>query len=444
LKQLKKHAKHKKPQGDRVRRSIDALCLSSDLRERITLSLSVPPDELERSTAGSGRDQLRVTSPAVLLHSPGKELVVGLDSKNPVHFEKVFQTSVVGGKALHLAEMIAASTAEITVPPAAAVTTWAYDAYVASLGLEKALEELLQEEHPDDAVLERRLEKIREQITTGAIPFDLQLQLNAFLHSHHFQGKERVRFAVRSSSTQEDAGASSFAGQYETLLNVAPEEVWESIKKCYASMWQVRLFAYRKNVGFSSAEKLSMAVVVQEQVDSTAAGVAFSLNPVNGNADEVVVESVWGQGEALVGGTITPHQWTVDWKVKKEVKARTKTVQQKKIICLSDSSVKDVDTSEMERATPPLTDAQAIAVADLALSVASLYGVPYDIEYAREKDQIYLLQARPITSFSVDMEGTWDYAGFADSCLLTVSMSGKERLFVFRFRHLFFFFSSYY
>ena len=201
-------------------------------------------------------------------------------------------------------------------------------------------------------------------------------------------------------------------------------------------MWHARLIAYRKNVNFSSKEKLSMAVVLQEQIPSEASGVAFSMNPINGNAHQTVictpfffscfnliyfsqvVETVWGQGEGLVGGTITPHSFIVDWP-KREIVSQTTVVQENKIVVkeVADSEhgfVRVEDTTDLEKKESPLTKDQVIRVADMALVIASCYHVPYDIEYARVGNTIYLLQARPITSFSVTVEGTdagFDYAG---------------------------------
>ncbi len=176
-------------------------------------------------------------------------------------------------------------------------------------------------------------------------------------------------------------------------------------------------------MGFKSAESLAMALVVQQQIDSQAAGVAFSLNPVTGDSSQVLVEAVWGQGEGLVGGTISPHGWTVTWPLNPAVASRVTSEQKTKFACIPKQGVQIVDTTAAERGAPPLTDKQALRVAEMALRVAASYGVPYDIEWARHGDEIYLLQARPITSFSCNVLGRWDLAGFDSSSVLTLSMS---------------------
>lgn len=183
-----------------------------------------------------------------------------------------------------------------------------------------------------------------------------------------------------------------------------------------------------KSAGFKSDAKLSMAVVIQQQVNSDAAGVAFSLNPVNGHQNETVVEAVWGQGEGLVGGSLTPHSYQVDWHQSVILKSSTRTKQTQKFALLQEANaegdfVARVATTAHEQSNAPLSDNQVLHISDMALKVASVYGVPYDIEWAREGDVIYLLQARPITSFSLQVDGIWDYAGFDESCVLTLSMS---------------------
>lgn len=238
------------------------------------------------------------------------QMVVPLD-RPPAHdAEAIFTNSTVGGKALHLAEMIAhgkiAGVDLIKIPAASVVTTAAYDAHVAALG---GLEQLL------DMTLEvgdtSQLERIRSAIKGSSSNDEfLQAGINEYLESCP---ATTHRFAVRSSSTAEDQGAASFAGQYETCLNVPRCEILTAVKRCWASMWTERIFSYRESAGFVSDAKPSMAVVIQQQVNSDAAGVAFSLNPVNGHQNESVVEAVWGQGEGLVGGSLTPHSYQVDW-----------------------------------------------------------------------------------------------------------------------------------
>ncbi len=237
----------KRPTVSRMRRSVDPSVLAvtrEQLREQITLSLSAPVDQHDAASAFS----LRASSPATFAFAariaapaapvaPRQVLVVPLDSQDPQLWQEVFLNRFVGGKAQHLAEMIAHSrmggegAALMQVPKAAAVTTFGYELFMKQLGLVDELNDLLAN-HYDD--LEARLVKVRERIVKHRLPLELEQALDGFVAQFPAGS---ARFAVRSSSTQEDAGSSSFAGQYLTVLNVPAGGVYTAVKECYASMW---------------------------------------------------------------------------------------------------------------------------------------------------------------------------------------------------------------
>lgn len=372
------------------------------LRESL-LSLSLSTSSLTESTI------LRI-----------RKLVVSLAGS--ADLDDIFSNAVVGGKALHLAELTQLGE---RVPAASVCTTHAYDAHVRALpGLEDECRNVLRS---GDAA---QLAAVRARITgASAADADLALAVGQFLRGVPVAVQ---RFAVRSSGTAEDGGANSFAGQYETCLNVPRHGILEAIKHCWASMWTDRIIAYRRAAmadggGAAAAVALpSMAVVIQQQVQSECAGVAFSLNPVTGDQYESVVECVWGQGEGLVGGTLTPHSWVADWREPVHVVRGGNAVEQTRKFALFEEPeyVRVVDTSPHERTHAPLTVAQVCDITRMATRIAGVYGQPYDIEWAREGNDIFLLQARPITSFSPSCaQGEWSYAGFDESCVLQLSMS---------------------
>ncbi|MEI2652491.1 MAG: PEP/pyruvate-binding domain-containing protein [Microthrixaceae bacterium] len=118
--------------------------------------------------------------------------------------------------------------------------------------------------------------------------------------------------AVRSSATAEDLPEASFAGQQDTYLNVGgADAVLDAVKRCWGSLWTARAMAYRMRQGIAPAQ-VSLAVVVQVMAPATAAGVLFTVNPVTGAADEMVINATWGLGEALVSGHVTPDKLVVD------------------------------------------------------------------------------------------------------------------------------------
>jgi phosphohistidine swiveling domain-containing protein len=181
------------------------------------------------------------------------------------------------------------------------------------------------------------------------------------------------RFAVRSSAAAEDLADASFAGLYETYLNVAPKDVPDAVRRCRASAHAERVSAYRRTDG-------DMAVLVQQMVDADAAGVAFTANPVTGARDEIIVTAVHGLGEALVSGQAVGEEWIV----------------------------RDSRT-ELTRAGQVLQADQATAVADLARRVQERLGAAQDVEWAIGNGRLYLLQARPMTALPDPV--TWDRPG---------------------------------
>jgi len=180
-------------------------------------------------------------------------------------------------------------------------------------------------------------------------------------------------FAVRSSAVAEDLPGASYAGLYETFLNVARDDLEDAIRRCLASAAHDRVAAYESARGASGQPQQAanaMAVLIQQMVQPLAAGVAFTANPLTGDRDETIITAVQGLGESLVAGDAVGEQWTV----------------------LAQDAV-------CNRNAGTLTPVQAVEVAGLARSVAAHAGVPQDIEWAIDTDGVlFLLQARPMTA----------------------------------------------
>ncbi len=178
------------------------------------------------------------------------------------------------------------------------------------------------------------------------------------------------RFAVRSSGAAEDLPDASYAGLYETYLNVAVEGLGEAVRRCFAATTSERVSAYHQRHGGGTA---GMAVLVQAMVDPMAAGVAFTAHPVTGDRDQVVVTAVPGLGDPLVSGEAVGEEWTITTR-----------------------------EAQMSRPMPGgkvLAAGQAQAVADLAREVADRYERPQDVEWAIDHEgRLWLLQARPMTA----------------------------------------------
>jgi pyruvate,water dikinase len=211
----------------------------------------------------------------------------------------------------------------------------------------------------------------------------------------HLQAEGITLMAVRSSSPEEDLEGASFAGIYETVLGVTDDDLEAAIKTCFASALDERVVAYKQKSSFNHLDP-KIAVIIQKQIASEVSGVAFSLNPLSNSYDQCVINANFGLGETVVDGTITPDHAIVD-KVTNTILEKT-------------PGKKDVATylkagggTESKQPDSPsefcLTDDQILAVTALTTRIEAEYGKPMDIEWAYEGGQLYLLQARPITTY---------------------------------------------
>jgi pyruvate,water dikinase len=201
--------------------------------------------------------------------------------------------------------------------------------------------------------------------------------------------------AVRSSSPEEDLEGASFAGIYETVLGVTASGLEDAIKTCFASGLDERVVAYRQRSGFDPLDP-KIAVIIQKQVASDVSGVAFSLNPVNNSYDQCVINANFGLGKTVVDGTVTPDEVVVD-KVTNTILDKTPGKKDVAIYLKADGG------TETKAPDSPsefcLSDDQILTVTELTARIEAEYGKPMDIEWAYEGKQLYLLQARPITTY---------------------------------------------
>jgi pyruvate, water dikinase len=236
------------------------------------------------------------------------------------------------------------------------------------------------------------------------IPAGIETEIrDAYAELATLTGLDRVAVAVRSSATCEDAPDASFAGEHDSYLWVrGGADVARHVVRCWSSLWTARAICYRAETGYADTV-VAMSVGVQKMVRPIASGVAFTLNPSNGDRSQVAIDANWGLGEPVVSGEVTPDNYLVD-KVLFEITSRrvsNKTVE----LRVEGDAVERVELSG-ERATGPcLTDAEIKAVARLARKAERHYGCPQDIEWALDSelpspDNVALLQARPETVWS--------------------------------------------
>ena len=202
-------------------------------------------------------------------------------------------------------------------------------------------------------------------------------------------------YAVRSSSPEEDLEGASFAGGYETTLGVTVDGIEAAIRHSFTSSFDERVFLYKREHGFSLTEP-RIAVIIQQQVNADAAGVAFSLNPLNNCYDEAVINANHGLGESVVAGAVEPDLFVVDKPTRRILEVRTGS--KRTVITLNPAGGTERSNREDHPETA-ITDEQALALTDLVQKVEAHYQKPMDIEWAIAAGNIYLLQARPITTY---------------------------------------------
>lgn len=322
-----------------------------------------------------------------------------------VWFEKAGKEALhlIGGKNASLGELI---RADIPVPPGFSVTTEAYHEFLIEGGIKEEIEKILSPIGPQDvASLEEASQTIRELIRQTPMPKKIEEVIRS-----NYQALSQVcdipdiPVAVRSSATAEDLPGASFAGQQDTFLWVEGcEEVLDKIKSCMSSLFTSRAISYRMKMGFPH-EKVLISVGVQKIVDAKAAGVMFTLNPLNGDPSRVVIEGNWGLGETVVSGQVNPDKFVVD-KVTQEIE---RTVSQKWIECIFDPEkgmVCHLDIPPERQEIQCIEDEEVFELARYAKRVEEYYGCPQDIEWAIDKNRpfpfnIFMVQSRPETVWS--------------------------------------------
>jgi pyruvate,water dikinase len=243
-------------------------------------------------------------------------------------------------------------------------------------------------------------------IKTAVIPDDVQKAIgDAYSLLCSKCEVDALPVAVRSSATAEDLPTASFAGQQDTYLWITnADQVIESVRKCWASLYTARAISYRVKNDFPH-EKVLISVGVQKMVNSRTAGVMFTLNPTDGDISKVVLEGSWGLGETVVSGSVNPDKFVVD-KVMGEINERT--ISTKHIECVFDvekGETVDADVDEDMQCTCCLEDPEIKELVKTAKTIETHYGRAMDIEWAIDKDfsfpeNIFIVQARPETVWS--------------------------------------------
>lgn len=294
----------------------------------------------------------------------------------------------VGGKGANLGEM---TSVKINVPSGFVITADAYRDFLKVNGIDILIENGIKKSIEDERKLLNEAEHFRGKIKSGKFPEQLE---NA-IREKYFNLRNNTRVAVRSSATAEDLPDASFAGQQETYLNVQGiESVLNGVRNCYASLWGNRAVSYRFHQGYDQTS-VSIAVVIQEMIESEKSGVLFTVNPVNKKENEMQINASFGLGESVVSGRVTADSYIIDKSGNIiEVNIGSKETQ----IIYGNKETVEVSVNSDKRKIRALNDREIFELMKCGLEIEKHYGMPMDIEWAIKNDIVYILQARAITT----------------------------------------------
>jgi len=324
---------------------------------------------------------------------------------------------VAGGKGANLAEIY---NLDVPVPPGFVVTAQAYDYFIEKSGLGDKIHELLSKiDYENTKQLNDVTQQIRDLIVNSKFPGEMRRDIIESYENLDVKevspgiktgtaldilkgSTEPLFVAVRSSATTEDLADASFAGQQDSFVNIkGHNNLIKSIKKCFASLFTARATYYRNKKGFKHRES-SLAVIVQKMVDSDKSGVVFSKDPTSPTNQNVIVEAVFGLGEGIVSGRITPDKYVVS----KNLEVLDEEIANKKIALTRDAGGEKIEVKlrEEKAKSRVLKNYEMKRLAEIGLELEDHYKKPQDLEFAIENEDIFIVQTRPITTVAKTVE----------------------------------------
>lgn len=326
------------------------------------------------------------------------------DTANVLWFDELHREDVnlVGGKSSSLGEMT--SSMDVPVPYGFATTARAYQYFMTQTGLNDKVNDLLAsiQDYENSDELHTACEQIRNLIVNATMPADLAADIEqAYADLAKKMGQTDPFVAIRSSATAEDLPNASFAGQQESYLNIkGAADVVNRVQQCYSSLFTDRATYYRHKQHFPH-EKVALSAAIQMMVFSRASGIMFSVNVADGDASKIVIDAIYGLGEYIVLGKVTPDHFVID---KQSMKIVEKNIikQPVQLMRLPGGGTKEESVPDELQGQPVLTDAQVIELAGYAKEIERHYGCYMDMEYALDTNtnRLWIVQARPETVWS--------------------------------------------
>jgi pyruvate,water dikinase len=307
-----------------------------------------------------------------------------LDEFEPQHNE----TS--GGKGKSLSIIL---NQKINVPNGFVILSSTFDDFLKKSNLNQKIDLILQSVNKNTVhTIEQASEQIQKLILNTLFPKDLELEI-----FNEYNKMNMTLVAVRSSATAEDSIENAWAGQLDTFLNTKKENLIFNIQKCWASLYTARAIFYRfqKNL---NRHPISVAVIIQNMIQSEISGVAFSVHPITQDFNELIIEAGYGLGEGIVSGKITPDSYVVK-KDSLKIIDRYVSKQDKKLI-FSENSLNNIwkDIFSTDLNSQKLSDEQIQKLSEIIIKIENFYNKPQDIEWAYFQKEFYITQSRPITT----------------------------------------------
>lgn len=298
-------------------------------------------------------------------------------------------TLIAGGKGASLGEMI---QAKILIPTGFVVLVSAFNMFLRETDLDVEVGAVLKKvNYKDINSVEKASEEIRYLVENAKFPKDIADEIQK-----EFRKLKVSLVAVRSSATAEDSFFASWAGELESCLNVDKNNLLESVKKCWSSLFTPRAIFYRFERGLHN-KKVSVGVVVQKMIQSEVSGVVFTVHPITRDGNQMVIEAGYGLGDAIGGGKITPDTYIIH---KDSLAIIDKNISEQRILIAKKAKCGTAEKAiiKTKQNKQKLNDEHIVNLAKVCLDIEKHYKKPQDIEWALEKGKLYIVQSRPITT----------------------------------------------
>ncbi len=313
-----------------------------------------------------------------------------------INFDEIPSSSekIVGKKAFALS--FVNRKLHLPAPNGFVITTNAFHYFMELNDLQEKINEKLADlDISDLSSLKNSAAEMERLILDAVVPEDIEYAISGALHTLEKDNGSNLRFALRSSSVKED-GDVSFAGQYKTVLNVAKDDISKEYKRVIAGKYSAKALFYRISHGILDDET-PMAVLVLEMIDSKASGVMYTCDTENPQSDNLVIHSVWGQGEFLVDGKVTPDIIEVSKEDTSRIVSIKTGEKSRHMVLDFNDNIKIVDTDQDKINRPSLDELSVLTLARWGNLIENYLGQPQDIEWCKDKsDELFILQARPL------------------------------------------------